>query len=350
MSAKTANNVLFVNTKDMNSSFVKKKIPKNKDLFVQKQQEMNTLPFNPNNIYLNQQFIVDILTKYGIEYGKEYTINDMSLFQLAFVHDTYLQENYDEKYHKVYDYEIPSYYSKEKLKEINPVLKRALGKMTFNNIINDKTDITKIIPLQEKSYERLEFLGDSHLGSIISTYLFNRYNEDQGFMTKLKTNLVNGEQLASIASKLGFNKYLIISYFCEKNGDRNNYAMLEDCFEAFIGALFLDMGIDKFHILERFIINIYEDLVDFSSIIENDVNYKGQLLEYYHSKFGVYPIYKLIGIIDKNGRKIYKVGVCIQNRQTKELIVHSTGEDVKKKKAEQLASKMALIKFGELKE
>ena len=350
MSAKTTNNVLFVNTKDMNSSFVKKKIPKNKELFVQKQQEMNTLPFNPNNVYLNQQFIVDILKKYGVDYGKEYTISDISLFQLAFIHDTYLTENYDEKYHKVFEYEIPSYYSKEELININPTLKKALGKMSFNKIINEKTDVSKIIPLQDKSYERLEFLGDSHLGSIISTYLFRRYNEDQGFMTKLKTNLVNGEQLASIASKLGFNKYLMISHFCEQNGDRNNYAMLEDCFEAFIGALYLDMGIEKFHILERFIINIYEDLVDFSSIIENDVNYKGQLLEYYHSKFGVYPIYKLIGIIDKNGRKIYKVGVCIQNRETKELIVHSTGEDVKKKKAEQLASKMALIKFGELKE
>ena len=106
------------------------------------------------------------------------------------------------------------------------------------------------------------------------------------------------------------------------------------------------MGINKYYILEKFIINIYETLVDFSEIIENDVNYKGKLLEYYHSQFGVYPIYKLISILDKGGRKVYKVGVCIQNRETKELMIHSTGEDVKKKKAEQLASKMALIRYG----
>ena len=99
-------------------------------------------------------------------------------------------------------------------------------------------------------FERLEFLGDSHLGSIISTYLFNRYDDqDQGFMTKLKTNLVNGEQLCNIANKLGMNKYLIISYYCEESGDRNSQAILEDSVEAFIGALYLDMGIEKYHIL-----------------------------------------------------------------------------------------------------
>jgi ribonuclease III len=349
MSAKTTNNVILAGLKETNNTFVKKKIPKNKELFIQKQQEMNTLPFNPNNIYLNQQFIVDILTKYGIKYGEEYTISDMNLFQLSFIHDTYLQENYDEKYHKVTDFEIPNYYPKEVLQDLDPILKRGLGKMAYNKMINRNTDISKIIPLQTESYERQEFLGDSHLGSIISTYLFKRYNEDQGFMTKLKTNLVNGEQLAKISNTLGFNKYVIISYFGEQNGERNNQAILEDCFEAFIGALYLDMGVGKFHLLEKFIVNLYENLVDFSEIIENDVNYKGQLLEYYHSKFGVYPIYKLIGIIDKGGRKVYKVGVCIQNRETKELINHCTGEDVKKKKAEQLASKMALIKFGVIK-
>jgi ribonuclease III len=346
MSAKTANNVLRVNVRDTNNSFIKKKIPKNKDLYVQKQQEMNTLPFNPSNILLDKQFIINILKKYGIDYGNEYTIKDFNLFQLAFIHDSYLLENYDEKFHKVDNFETPSYYSFDFLNTLDRNTKRALGKMTHTKIINRDTNVKKIIPLQKNSYERLEFLGDSHLGSIISTYLFNRYDKDQGFMTKLKTNLVNGEQLAFISSKLGFGKYLMISHFCEQNGDRSNYAMLEDCLEAFIGALYLDMGIKKYDILEKFIINIYETLIDFSEIIENDVNYKGKLLEYYHSQFGVYPIYKLISILDKGGRKVYKVGVCIQNRETKELMIHSTGEDVKKKKAEQLASKMALIRYG----
>lgn len=341
MSARTTGNVQYVKTMDMNNSFVKKKIPKNKELFVQKMNEMYTLPFNSKNIHLDKSFVDNILKRYNIDYK----IKNYDNFQKAFIHDSYLLENYDEKVHKVNEYQIPSKYAK--CKNIEENMRRALGKMVNDKMIDDTTNIEKIMKLQEESYERLEFLGDSHLGSIISTYLFDRYpKEDQGFMTKLKTNLVNGEQLASIASRLGFNKYMIISYFCEMNGDRNNHAFLEDCLEAFIGALYLDMGDENFKLLKQFIVNIYEDLVDFSGIIENDVNYKGQLLEYYHSKFGVYPIYKLVDTLNKNGRKIYKVSVCLQNRETKELIYHSTGEDVKKKKAEQIASKMALIKFG----
>lgn len=339
-------NVIKVDT--TNNSFVKKKIPKNKDLVTQKQNELNTLPFNPNNRYLDKDFVIELLKKYGIDYGNEYTIKNFDLFQTAFIHDSYSTENYIENNSKLNIHNIPiefknnSYYNK-----LDNQVKKALGSLVYSNIITKDYDISKLIPLQNKNYERLEFLGDSHLGSIISTYLFNRYDDqDQGFMTKLKTNLVNGEQLCNIANKLGMNKYLIISYYCEESGDRNSQAILEDSFEAFIGALYLDMGIEKYHILEKFIINIFESIVDFSEIIQNDVNYKGQILEYYHSQFGVYPLYKLISIVEKNGKKYYKVGVGIQNKETKELIIHSTGEDIKKKKAEQMASKQALIKFG----
>ena len=89
----------------------------------------------------------------------------------------------------------------------------------YNNTIN-------ALELQNESYEKMEFLGDSILGQIICEYIYKKYtilyNQDEGFLTKMKNRLVNGETLAYY-DKLNFNKYLIISGRIEINCDgRNN--------------------------------------------------------------------------------------------------------------------------------
>ena len=98
------------------------------------------------------------------------------------------------------------------------------------------------IALQPYSNERLEYLGDSVLGGIVSSYLFHRYKTmNEGFLTKLKTKLVRTRMLAAFSRYLGLGKYLLISKHVEEVCDgRKNDRILEDLFEAFLGALFKD--------------------------------------------------------------------------------------------------------------
>ena len=137
--------------------------------------------------------------------------------------------------------------------------------------------------------ETLEFLGDSVLGVIVAKYLFERFSEeDEGFLTKMRSKLVRGEMLGSLAKMLGFGEYLILSRHIEDKCDgRNSISILEDSFEAFLGAMFLDFNetdnynlMDNFYsgigyqICEKFIIHFIEDKVDFADLIRTNTNYK----------------------------------------------------------------------------
>ena len=83
-------------------------------------------------------------------------------------------------------------------------------------------DIPNTIPLQQESYERLEFLGDAVLHNILAEYLFKRYDkEDEGFMTKLRTKIENGDTLSILSEKIGLGEYIVISRYVEMNGGRN---------------------------------------------------------------------------------------------------------------------------------
>src|SRR3989344_4479212 len=95
-----------------------------------------------------------------------------------------------------------------------------------------------------ESNERLEFLGDSILSFIISEYLYNTYPDyDEGILTNLRSLVVNTKNLADVARKLEFGNELLLSRGEEESKGRQNESILANCFEAFVGALFLDQGI-----------------------------------------------------------------------------------------------------------
>ena len=186
----------------------------------------------------------------------------------------------------------------------------------------------------------MEFLGDSILGYIVCDYIYSRftniYGQDEDFLTKLKNRLVCGDMLCKLANDLGFNKYLIISNHIEVNCDgRNNKNILEDSFEAFICAIYLDTN--DIEMAKKFILNVFEEYVDFGELILNDNNYKDQLQRYLQNRFKVYPKY----VVEECGAvyncKVYKVN---------EILEYGKGET--KKKAEQEAAKNVLIKYGVL--
>ena len=261
--------------------------------------KFKTNPYNPLNKLIFEDDILNILKKHNIQ---DYKIKNLNLFQTAFVHTSYC-----------------------KLKEYEAY---------------ENTD--KSIELFDKSYETLEFLGDALLGSSISRYLFNRYainhNKDEGFLTKIKIRLICGEQLAFLSEKINFNKFMIISKNVENNDGRNNTHILEDIYEAFLGALFLDSN--DISIIDTFIITCIEEYVDISDLILNDNNYKGLLLKYFQHNFLTYPIYKTNKMQNTN-----LFNSIVYKNTGEEIIEISKGEGKTKKKAEQDASKNALIYY-----
>jgi len=128
-----------------------------------------------------------------------------------------------------------------------------------------------------ESFETLEFMGDSVLGFIITKFLFDRFEERQeGFLTKARTKLVRSETLADIATKLGLNNLVLMDEKGMRNGWNNNPKILEDVFEALVGAIYMDLGL--LHAKE-FVLRIYNDprFINLNAIMVDD-NFKDHLM------------------------------------------------------------------------
>lgn len=141
----------------------------------------------------------------------------------------------------------------------------------------------------ESSYETLEFMGDSVLGFVVTRFLFDKYEKEQeGFLTKVRTKMVRGTTLAVLAKTLGFDKWILMDEKGERNGWNTNPKILEDVFEAFIGAVYLDLGMVH---AKRFILETFEkvetDLVD--------DNYKDQLMRWCQAEKLPLPEYRVDG-------------------------------------------------------
>ena len=142
-----------------------------------------------------------------------------------------------------------------------------------------------------ESNEVLEFLGDSFIGAIVAEYLVERFpTEKEGFLTKLRTRLVRTSALAHIANLLGLGRFI---QYSQQYRSLNQH-MLEDCFEAFVGAIKLaypsnDRG---FVYAKRFVINVIEnnDIYFYNLILNND-NFKDTLQRFFQSKKWNVPQY-----------------------------------------------------------
>jgi len=275
-------------------------------------------PYNFNNKLINIQFVENILKQFDIEDS----INSLDLYQQSFVHNSYIKKDPEE-----------------------------IGE---NIVIADKPE--GALPLFVYDYERLEYLGDAVVSIITARYLYERYpDEDEGFLTKLRTKLVNGEMLSFLAQKLNFGEYAIVSRHIEdKCNGRNSINIPEDIFEAFIGAMFLDFNekdnynlLDKyysgigFQICEKFLINVFETYIDFSELIIRNTNYKEQLNKYFHTKYDSHIIFSEPSIEGGLNNKIYTVNVI-----DKESHILGIGIGKSKKKAEQYACKDTLEKLN----
>lgn len=186
----------------------------------------------------------------------------------------------------------------------------------------------------EKDYamqnnERLEFLGDAVLGTIVAEYLFQKYpREDEGFLTKMRSKIVKRKSLNDIGESMGLDTLLD-----DLNPTRITKSMHGNAVEALVGAVYLERGYRK---TKRFIIRrVLRNYVDIHRLEEFDDNYKSQLLEWCQ-KQGKSVHYKLLTRYKKDKRDKFKVAVIIDGEKI------ATADDFNKKSAEQAASQRAL--------
>jgi len=188
--------------------------------------------------------------------------------------------------------------------------------------------------------ERLEFLGDSVLSLIVANFLFHKYPDcDEGFLTRIKTKLVNGTQLAKLAKQINLGKHILMSNHVQNIKGRDSQKILEDAFEALLAAIFNDLGFDA---VNSFVLNIINTL-DFEEILVED-NYKDLLLRYaQHDKIKpTTPEYILVSTDGPPHNRSFTVAVTINGMK------HCEGSGKSKKQAEQVAAFLTLQKFKQI--
>ena len=227
----------------------------------------------------------------------------MEQFLKIFIQKSYVTSNFPEGDYPVIVNKYNIKYDKD------PLIKKYIPNMIEDGYVPEDYDFNTMLPLQNESNERLEYLGDSCIGCSVGFYLFTRYPKpDEGFLTRLRTKIVCGSSLANLAKKIGIDKYLAISRYVEESCEgRENIRFLEDIFESFFGALRLD---SDYETCQKLMFNILEKYVDFADLIANDKTYKDQLLIYYQQNYdGAFPLYKEVIVEGPTNKRIFTMRV-----------------------------------------
>lgn len=211
-------------------------------------------------------------------------------------------------------------------------------KKLFENAFLHRSYLNENKRLKLESNEKLEFLGDSVLSLTTSIYLYRRYTMlHEGEYTNIKAKIVRTESLYEAAKDLGLGEYLKLSKGERNNDGVNSVSILADCFEAVIGAIFLDKG---FQVAYDFILKfLFKDQLDY--IVKNNlyVSPKNRLQEHFQNKYKQLPEYKVISASGPEHSKKYLIGVYFENDKI------SSGSGKSKKEAEEKAAIDALQKL-----
>jgi dsRNA-specific ribonuclease len=263
-------------------------------------------PYNSLNSKITLSEVQSILSKYGLPT----TVDNMALYERAFVHRSYTK------------------------------------RPNFENIQQNITIVERppdCMPLSSKSNERLEFLGDGVLECVTKYLLYRRFPKaDEGFMTEKKIAIVKNEAIGKIALEMGLHKWVILSKHAEEKKIRTNLKKLGCLFEAFIGALFLDFNkvVVKdhenwfqtmfvtgpgFQMAQKFIESVFEKHIDWVALIQNDDNYKNILQVRVQKEFKVTPHYLEI---EHDAELGYKMGVYLCLGQQIYNLSHSEAVDI----------------------
>lgn len=181
--------------------------------------------------------------------------------------------------------------------------------------------------------EKLEFLGDSVLGMVVSDYLFTRLpDKAEGDLARIKSFVVSEESLSRIARDIRVDNYILIGRGEEYSGGRTKKAILADAMEAVIGAHYLDMGIKE---SRKFILRYL--IPEIERVLENrhKKDYKTLLQEYVQKKHKTYPRYRMVQKTGPDHDRTFWVEVTVNQKN------YGPGSGKNKKEAEQDAAGLA---------
>ncbi|MDD2567377.1 MAG: ribonuclease III, partial [Thiovulaceae bacterium] len=197
--------------------------------------------------------------------------------------------------------------------------------------------------LTHKSYkqsydnERLEFLGDAVLDLVVGEYLFHKFRKsDEGKLSKIRASLVNEGGFCKLAESLHLGDYIHISNAEENNGGREKPSLLSNAFEAVMGAIYLEAGLEKVKEIAIDLIEKNHKEISLDSLFRD---FKTTLQELTQARFGITPEYKVISSRGPDHKKEFELAVMIEDKEYARAIGKS------KKIAQQEAAKLAIEKL-----
>ncbi len=201
--------------------------------------------------------------------------------------------------------------------------------LTHRSALNERKNL-------KQSYERLEYLGDAVLELVISDHLYKTYpKKPEGELTHLRAQIVQTKTLAAAAKKIKLDQHLILSSGEKKAKGHQNPSLLADCFEAVVGAIYLDQGIKQAtNFIQKYLLKNLDQLIKSAHITD----YKSQLQELVQSKYKLTPTYQVIKTIGPDHNKEFTIKVFLDKKAI------ATGTGKSKQNAQQRAAKAALEK------
>ncbi len=194
--------------------------------------------------------------------------------------------------------------------------------------------------LTHKSYrqpydnERLEFLGDAVLDLVVGEYLFSKFRtSDEGKLSKIRASLVNETGFDKLARALNLGDYILLSNAEDNNGGREKSSLLSNAFEAIMGAIYLEAGLQE---VQRIAINLIETNHEEISLDSLFRDFKTTLQELTQARFGITPEYKVMASRGPDHLKEFEVGVFIENKE------YARASGKSKKIAQQEAARVAV--------
>lgn len=186
--------------------------------------------------------------------------------------------------------------------------------------------------------ERLEFLGDSILNAIVSDYLFEKYpNENEGFLTGLRSRIVNRQSLNDLAIKIQLDKQII----CQIDKSDLPPSLVGNALEAFIGAVFIDKGYET---SKNFVIKkLIEPFTDLKKLSCIDTNFKGRIIDWAQKNHNEIEFLCREEIVSSRSGHLFLITLMLNG------VEFSFGQAESKKEAEQKASEDALLKLNLIK-
>ncbi len=204
----------------------------------------------------------------------------------------------------------------------------------FNNQNLLKEALTHKSAKKSTHNERLEFLGDAVLDLIIGEFLYKKFpHSPEGELSKMRASMVNEKAFAKIAKHLNIGKFLYISHSEEHNNGREKDSILSNAFEAIIGAIYLESGLEKVQGIVLKILDILYPKIDLKNLF---YDYKTSLQELTQALFGITPEYVVLDSKGPDHNKEFLMGVFIQNKE------YARASGKSKKEAQQNCAKIAL--------